>query len=59
MNGKKYNKKKTFKKLNKEIIVIVITIKKNNKITHSCNLLEICFFKRCMKKDNIAAVFFV
>ena len=31
-------------------------IKKINKIAHSCILLRISFFKRCVKEDVVAAV---
>ena len=44
-------KKSTFKKLKKIIII------KINKIAHSCNLLRISFFKRCVKEGVVAAVF--
>ena len=32
-------------------------IKKINKIAHSCNLLRISIFKRCVKEAVVAAVF--
>ena len=51
-------KKSTLKKLKKRIIVmIILIIKKINKIVHSCNLLRISFFKQCVKEDVVAAVF--
>ena len=37
--------------------MIILIIKKINKIVHSCNLLRISFFKRCVKEDVVAAVF--
>ena len=56
MNEKKYSKKTlTFKNLKQKIIVIII--KKINKIGHSYNLLRISFFKQCMKEDVVATVF--
>ena len=56
MNEKKYSKKiLTFKNLKKKIIVIII--KKINKIAHSYNLLRISFFRQCVKEDVVAAVF--
>ena len=32
-------------------------MKKNKKIAHSCNLLRISFFKRCVKEAVVVAVF--
>ena len=39
------------------MIMIILLIKKVNKIVYSCNLLRISFFKRCVKEDVVAAVF--
>ena len=35
--------------------MIILIIKKINKIVHSCNLLRISFFKRCMR-EHVAGV---
>ena len=56
MNKKKYSKKNQLSKKIKKVIVIV-TIKKINKIAHSCNLLRTSFFKRYVKEGVVAAVF--
>ena len=62
MNAKKNSKKKikeknfNFQKI-KEKKMIILLIKKINKIGHSCNLLRISFFKGCVKEDVVAAVF--
>ena len=55
MNAKKYSKKKILIII--VIIIVIMIIIKNDEIAHSCNLLEISFFKRCVKEDVVAAVF--
>ena len=37
--------------------MIILIIKKINKIDHSCNLLRISLLKRCVKQDVVAGVF--
>ena len=64
MKEKKYCKKKqsTFKKLKKRNNSNNNNNNNNNnnkisKTTHSCNILRISFFKRCVREYVVAAVF--